>query len=253
MLKLSILLCVERIRCAPAGGASGDRGRFRRPRLPVRVRRDAARAAHALPHARDAAARRAGRRAQRRAHPARHRRQRRAVHPAPTSPASCSAPASRSTPRATSSSCPTTSATAGRASRATACARSFPRYGYVDMVEAAAPAAHRGPRRQSSAPGHGHVDGRHAHLALGRALSRLHGRAAAARQPADADLRPQPRLAPRRHRRDPQRSASGRTATTRRSRRACAPRRRCCCSCRSNPVLRQKQAPTLRRRGPRDR
>ena len=33
-------------------------------------------------------------------------------------------PGSRSTPRSTSSSCPTTSATAGRASRATACARS---------------------------------------------------------------------------------------------------------------------------------
>ena len=38
--------------------------------------------------------------------------------------------------RGTSSSCPTTSATGNRASPATACARGFPRYGYVDMVEA---------------------------------------------------------------------------------------------------------------------
>ena len=70
----------------------------------------------------------------------------------------------------------------------------------------AVPPAHRRPGRQPPAAGDGHVDGRHAHLAVGRALSGFHGRADAARQPADADLRPQPRLAPDRHRRDSQRS-----------------------------------------------
>ena len=145
-----------------------------------------------------------------------------------TSPASCSVPASRSTLAGTSSSCPTTSATASRASRATGCARSFPRYGYVDMVEARASAGHRGARRQPPAAGDGHVDGRHAHVAVGRALSRLHGRADAARQPAGADLRPQPRLAARSSSTRSATIPSGRTATTRSSRGACARRRRCC-------------------------
>ncbi len=44
----------------------------------------------------------------------------------------------------------------------------FPRYGYRDMVEAEYRLLTRRPRRQSCAADHGHVDGRHAHLALGR-------------------------------------------------------------------------------------
>ena len=49
---------------------------------------------------------------------------------------SCSVPASCSTPRSISSCCPTASATESRASRATGCTRSFPKYTYNDMVDA---------------------------------------------------------------------------------------------------------------------
>ena len=160
--------------------------------------------------------------------------------PAPGSPASCSAPASRSTPRSYFIILPDDIGHGSRASRATACARSFPRYGYRDMVRGRVPAAHRRPRRQSPAAGDGHVDGRHAHLAVGRALSGLHGRADAARQPADADLRPQPRLAARRHRRDPQRSASGRAATTATQPQSLRTAAQMLLLMSSNPVLRQK-------------
>ena len=70
----------------------------------------------------------------------------------------------------------------------------------------AVPAADGGTRRESSATGDGHVDGRHAHVAVGRALSRLHGRADAAREPADADLRVAIACGADRDRCDPQRS-----------------------------------------------
>ena len=53
-----------------------------------------------------------------------------------SSPASSSAPGSPSTRLSTSSSCPTASAMGSRASRATACMRDFPHYGYRDMIEA---------------------------------------------------------------------------------------------------------------------
>ena len=74
------------------------------------------------------------RRAQRRADPARHRRRPARSSCSRSSPASSSARGSCSTRRRTSSSCPTTSATAGRASRATGCARGSRSYGYDDMV-----------------------------------------------------------------------------------------------------------------------
>ena len=61
--------------------SDADAGRRRPEGLPLRVRRDAARPAAALPHRRHAAARRARRASQRGADPARHRRHRRAVHP----------------------------------------------------------------------------------------------------------------------------------------------------------------------------
>ena len=64
----------------------------------------------------------------------------------------------------------------------------------------------RRPWRQPPASGHGHLDGRDAHLAVGRAVSRLHGRADAARQRAVADSRAESRLATDRDRRDTKRS-----------------------------------------------
>ena len=82
----------------------------------------------------------------------------------------------------------------------------FPRYGYQDMLTAEHALLTAGARRESPAPGDGHVDGRDAHLAVGRALAGVHGRADAARQRAGPDLRPQPRLAPHRDRRDQERS-----------------------------------------------
>ena len=82
----------------------------------------------------------------------------------------------------------------------------FPRYGYLDMVEARSPAAHRRPWRESRAAGDGNVDGRNAHVAVGRTASRFHGRAYAAGEFADADFGTQPRVAPHGHRRHPQRS-----------------------------------------------
>ena len=212
----------------PGSAPSPREADFVDPRLPLRLGRDAAGTADPLPHLRHAAKGRAGCRAQRRADHARHRRHRARSSPAPDFAGELFGPASCSTSAATSSSCPTTSATANRASRATACKRDFPHYGYRDMIDGRASAAHRGPRRQPPAPRHGHVDGRHAHLAVGRDLPGFHGRADAARQPARADLRaatasggawPSTRSAAIR---------SGRAATTPRSRRACARPRRCC-------------------------
>ena len=104
----------------------------------------------------------------------------------------------------------------------------FPRYGYLDMIEARTPAAHRRPGREPPAARDGHVDGRDAHVALGRALPGFHGRADAAREPADPDLRAQPRLAPGRHRRDPPRSRMEERRLHDGSRRACGPPPRCC-------------------------
>ena len=80
----------------------------------------------------------------------------------------------------------------------------FPRYGYLDMIERRLPIAHRRPRRESRAAGDGHVDGRNAHLAVGRAASRFHGRAHAAGEFADPDFGTQPRVASHGHRRHPQ-------------------------------------------------
>ena len=104
----------------------------------------------------------------------------------------------------------------------------FPRYGYRDMVEAQY-------RLLTEGLGVNHLrlvmgtsmGGMHTWL-WGETLSRLHGRADAAGQPADADLRPQPGVAAHGDRRHPQRSRAGRAATTRRSRAACGRRRRCC-------------------------
>ncbi len=78
-------------------------------------------------------------------------------------------------------------------------------------------AADRGAQGQPPAAGDGHVDGRHAHLAVGRTTSRFHGCFAAAGELAHADFGSQPHLAAGHHRRHPQRSRVEETATTRRS------------------------------------
>ena len=116
-------------------GSRRSRGRLRRPRFPLRERGSAAGGAPPLPHARNAPQGRArassanavlilhGTGGTGGAVPAAAVRGR-AVRPGPA--------ARRGD--ATTSSCPTASGTASRASRATACARRFPHYGYADMV-----------------------------------------------------------------------------------------------------------------------
>ena len=96
----------------------------------------------------------------------------------------------------------------------------FPHYGYLDMVEAQYRLLTEGLERESSAARDGHLDGRHAHLAVGRNASRFHGCADAAGESADANFRAQSRLAAHHHRCDSRRSGIGRTAITKRSRRS---------------------------------
>ena len=48
----------------------------------------------------------------------------------------------------------------------------FPRYGYQDMVRAQYLLHDRGARRDHAAAGDGHVDGRHAHVGVGRDATR---------------------------------------------------------------------------------
>ena len=82
----------------------------------------------------------------------------------------------------------------------------FPRYNYDDMVRAAISPGARRPGRESSAPGDGHVDGRDAHVAVGRNVSRFHGRADAAGQRAGGDRRAESHLPPHDRRLHPHRS-----------------------------------------------
>ena len=80
---------------------------------------------------------------------------------------------------------------------------------------------------------------------VGRALFRLHGRPDAAREPADADRRTQPRLASRRDRCDPQeipKWKDGNYTAQPQSLRVAA---QMLWLVGSNPILRQTQAPTL--------
>ena len=63
-------------------------------------------------------------------------------------------------------------------------AREVPALRLPGHADGGARAADAGARRQPPAPGDGHVDGRHAHLAMGRAVAGVHGRADAARQRA---------------------------------------------------------------------
>ena len=70
--------------------------------------------------------------------------------------------------RATSSSCPTPSATAESSKPTDGLHMKFPHYDLRGHGARRLPAGHRGPRRRSPAAGDGHVDGRDAHLDLGR-------------------------------------------------------------------------------------
>ena len=125
LFRLVCLLHHPRRVAACAGGASARRG-LRHPQLSVHVRRNAAGAPDPLPHLRHAPEGRAGRRSQRGARHARDRRQRRAVHRrAKFAGELFGAGSAARRRRSTTSSCPTTSATADRASRATDSARSF--------------------------------------------------------------------------------------------------------------------------------
>ena len=71
--------------------------------------------------------------------------------------------------------------------------------------DGAVPARHRGAEGQPPEAGDGHVDGRHAHVDVGRDLPRLHGRPRAARQRADADRRAEPDVAEDDHGQHPER------------------------------------------------
>ncbi len=189
--------CARRLSRADPGG-------FRRPRLPVRLGRDPPRASHPLPDARLAPQGRLGRGPQRGAHPARDDRQRRELPPArvrgrtvrrgaafgrdPLFPH----PARRDRPRRVE-----------QARRRPA--RAVPQIPLSGHDRGPAPAARRGAEGRPPAAGHGHVDGRDAHLALGRDAPGIHGRAPAAGLAADADLGPQPRVAADHRRLHPQR------------------------------------------------
>src|SRR5216683_2859532 len=175
-------------RAGPAGRrphARRRRGRPRAPGLQVRLRRGAARAAHPLPHAGQA------RRAQRRAHPARHGRQRRAVPhrgvrggPLRSRAAAGRGEVLRRVARRDRA------RQVGKAQRRAA--REVPALHVRRHGRDAIPPAAREAGCHAPAARAGHLDGRHAHLAVGRAASRVHGRPAAARVAAGADRRSQP-------------------------------------------------------------
>ena len=111
---------------------------------------------------------RAGCREQRRADHARHGRHRARSSSGAALPASCSGRGSRSTPRSYFIVLPDDIGHGKSSKPSDGLRAKFPRYGYRDMVDGRASAADRRPRRESPAARHGHVDGRHAHVALGR-------------------------------------------------------------------------------------
>src|ERR1051325_2205268 len=169
------------------------RARLRRPRLPLQERRDPRGGADPLRHPRRS-------RGKARAHPPRHRRLVEAVSERPL----------RGRPFQGR----------GRARRADALhrhprqrraravvqaerrpARALPALRLRRHGRAPAPPPRRRPAPPSRSPRHGHVDGRHADVDVGRALADVHGRAPAAGQRAGADRGAQPRLAEDGHRR----------------------------------------------------
>ena len=181
--KHQMIQCLLSLVLQAPPAAAGDRRGLRHQGLHVQFGRDAARAEDPLPHARHAEEGRAGHRPQRRADHARHGRHGRPVHgtrvrrrAVPAGPAArrhevLHRDARRHRPRQVEQ--------AERRPAREVSALRLP--GHAD---GGARAADRGPRRQPPAAGDGHVDGRHAHVAVGRALAGLHGRADAARQRA---------------------------------------------------------------------
>ena len=151
--------------------------------------------AAALPDPRQARARRHGRGDQRGADPARHRRHRHQfLRPQFADVLFGPGRAARRQP-ATSSSCPTTSATENRASRATACTRAFRTTTTTTWSPRSTSWSTKGLDVNHLRLRDGHVDGLHALLGVGRDVSRFHGRADAAGLPAGADRRAQPHVA----------------------------------------------------------
>ena len=177
--------------------------------------------------------------------PARDRRQRREPGARGVRRRAVRARAAARCDAATSSCCPTTSGTATRASRATACTRASRTTATATWSQARVPAAHRGAEGESRAPRHGHLDGRHAHLAVGRAAPAVHGRADAAREPADPDRRAQPRVAAHWSSTPSATTRTGTTASTRPQPPSLRTALEMLWLMGSNPVLRQKEAPTL--------
>ena len=240
----AVLLCACGV-AAAADYPAPTEGDFVITRFPLRLRREPAGAAHPLPHARQAAEGRARRRPQRRADHARHGRHRRPVHGPRSSPASCSGPGSRSTPRGTSSCCRTTSATASRASRATACARSFRATATRTWSTAEHALLTQG------------LGVNHLRLVMGTSMGGMHTWLWGERWPAfmdalmplasvpGADRRPQPRLAPGGDRRDPQRSGMAGRQLHEAAARAARTAAQMLWLVGSNPVLRQRRSPTL--------
>ena len=105
------------------------------------------------------------------------------------------------------------------------------------------PAGDRGAEGRSPPAGDGHLDGRDAHLALGRDAPGVHGRPAAAGLVAHPDFGPEPGLAAGHHRRHPQRPGWEHGEY-----RAQPPSLRTAAEMlflmSNNPVERQKEAPT---------
>ena len=82
----------------------------------------------------------------------------------------------------------------------------FPRYAYADMVEAQHGLLTEKLGRHALAAAARHVDGRDAHVDVGRDLSRFHGRAHGAGEQSRRDRRTQSRLSEDDHRFDSHRS-----------------------------------------------
>ena len=109
---------------------------------------------------------------QRRAHHARHDRQRRAVHPPGIRRRAFRPRSAARRDEIFHRPARMTSATANRASPATGCTPNFRTTATRHGRGGVSPADRR-PRRESRAARHGHLDGRHAHLAVGRDCIRI--------------------------------------------------------------------------------
>ena len=155
-----------------------------RARLQVSHRRGDARSQAAL-HDGRRAERNAGRGA------ARHRRLGAEHAHARPSRASCSAPASRSMRRKYYIIIPDALGHGEAAKPSDGLKTKFPQYDYADMVDAQYRLLTEGLGITPRAADHRQLDGRDACLAVGRELSRLHGRAGADGVAADRDGEPQ--------------------------------------------------------------